>query len=80
MEYEYYGDIDHLMHSAKAYMYIILLLFIHNSLAKPAGTGLPNLEVAYYTCTIIDDASHLDVKDRVINAECHAKQQLNRLV
>ena len=55
-------------------------IFIHNSPAKPAGTGLPNLEVAYYTCTIIDDGSPLDVNDGVINTKCHAKQQLSRLV
>ena len=29
---------------------------------------------------MIDDASHLDVKDGVINTKCHAKQQLSRLV
>lgn len=58
----------------------ICWLFIHNSLAKPAGTGLPNLEVAYYTYTMIDDPSHLDVNDGVINTKCHAKQQLSRLV
>lgn len=73
------------MYSAKAYVILFTCtlfcwLFIHNSLAKPAGTGLPNLEVAYYTYTMIDDASHLDVNDGVINTKYHAKQQLSRLV
>ena len=29
---------------------------------------------------MIDDASHLDVNDGVINTKYHAKQQLSRLV